>query len=346
MDLELSGITKRFGGQTVLDRISFRLQQPELVSIIGPSGVGKTTLLKIIAQLDRQDRGQVSFSRPVNKKNPVILVFQDYVLFPNMTVWDNVAFGLRARKAGKLDIRDRVQQMLDYFHLQAQSGHCPAQLSAGQRQRVAIARAMVINPAVLLLDEPFANLDRNLKMETARFIRRTQKEFGIPTISVTHDLEEAFAMSDKIGILLNGALKQFDTPRQIYFSPNSYEVASFLGPVNTIPKSLYPFLGLGNSIQVRDEIFARPETLSMTADDQGPARVVDVSFAGHYIVYSVQLEGTVLTVYCQNESFPVGQRVRLNLKTLNRGDQAQTWTPSSMLAMDCKKKASAEKFKA
>ena len=333
MDLELSSVTRRFRDLTVLDRISFQVQEHELVSIIGPSGVGKTTLLKIIAQLDRQDSGQVSFSSPVTKMNPVILVFQDYVLFPNMTVRDNVAFGLKARKVKKKEVQDRVQRMLSYFHLQGQADRYPAQLSAGQRQRVAIARAMVVNPAVLLLDEPFANLDRNLKMETARFIRRTQKEFRIPTISVTHDLEEAFAMSDKIGILLEGSLKQFDTPRQIYFSPSSFEVASFLGPVNTIPNSLYPYLGLESRMPLQAHIFARPETLSMTADDQGPARVVDVTFAGHYIAYSVQLGETALTVYCQNESFPLGQRVSLSLKSQTWADGEQPWSPSAMLSL-------------
>jgi len=319
-------VTKRFSGQTVLNSISFRLQKPELVSIIGPSGVGKTTLLKIIARLDRQDSGQVSFSRPVSKSNPVILVFQDYVLFPNMTVWDNVAFGLKSRRVSRSQVREKVGQMLAYFHLHDLAGRYPAQLSAGQRQRVAIGRAMVINPAVLLLDEPFANLDRNLKMETARFIRSTQKEFGIPTISVTHDLEEAFAMSDKMGILLDGSLKQFDTPRQIYFAPDSYEVARFLGPVNIIPRGLYPFLGLAEALpDQQDRIFARPESLTMTADDHSPAWVSDVAFAGHYIAYSVRLGDETLTVYCQNESFPVGQTVRLKLKSSVGSKPGRLW---------------------
>lgn len=212
MDIELRHISKRFNTQAVLEDISCDVRSSELVSIVGPSGAGKTTLLNIIAGLEIPDKGSVVFSEPVNKHHPVIIVFQDYVLFPAMTVRDNIGFGLKARHLKKPQITQQVDRMLEYFQLTPHADQYPAQLSAGQKQRAAIARAMIVNPAVLLLDEPFANLDRNLKMETARFIRTTQQTFGIPTISVTHDLEEAFAMSDRIGVLLDGRLQQFDTP--------------------------------------------------------------------------------------------------------------------------------------
>lgn len=314
MDLRLSNIGKRFKTKTVLEDVSFAVGPRELVSIIGPSGVGKTTLLKIIARLDAPSLGQVVFSSPPSRKNPVILVFQDYVLFPSMTVRENISFGLKSRGFRKPEIRDRVQRMLDYFHLQGQGDQYPAQLSAGQKQRVAIARAMVVNPAVLLLDEPFANLDRNLKMETARFIRRTQKEFGIPTISVTHDLEEAFAMSDKIGILLEGRLKQFATPKEVYFWPDSYDVARFLGPVNIIPRDLYPVFGVNGQGAETEHVLARPENLTLESEANGPGRIVDVSFAGHYIAYEVSLKDRVYTVYTQTDRFRPGERVKLQLQ--------------------------------
>lgn len=315
MDLRLSGIGKRYRTRTVLEDIRFEVGCRELVSIVGPSGVGKTTLLNIIAGLNRPDSGQVIFSEPPGKTRPVILVFQDYVLFPSMTVRDNIGFGLQARRLPRNIIQEKVDQMLDYFHLTGHGAHYPAQLSAGQKQRVAIARAMVVNPGVLLLDEPFANLDRNLKMETARFIRRTQKEFGIPTISVTHDLSEAFAMSDRIGVLLGGRLRQYDTPKQVYFNPISRDVAEFLGPVNVIPESLYPDFGIKGNTGL-GEILARPENLAIEPREEGPGRIVEKTFAGHYITYEIQIQTHIFTVYCQDDGFSPGQNVKLTRKPI------------------------------
>ena len=309
MDLELRHIGKRFRNRTVLEDISFRVGPEDLISVVGPSGAGKTTLLKIIAGLDRPDSGEVVFSEPLTRENPVIIVFQDYVLFPSMTVRANIGFGLTARRMDRRLIREKVDRMLDYFQLAPQADQYPAQLSAGQKQRTAIARAMVVDPAVLLLDEPFANLDRNLKMETARFIRQTQKAFGIPTVSVTHDLEEAFAMSDRIGIILDRRLEQFDTPETVYFSPASRAAAEFLGPVNRIPASLTRhFL----PDPANEELFVRPENLKL-GPGPGPGRITDKTFAGHYFAYTVALEDLSVIVYCQDGRFETGQTVSLQL---------------------------------
>jgi putative spermidine/putrescine transport system ATP-binding protein len=313
MYIKLERVNKNFGSNPVLQDISFRVQGNELLSFIGPSGVGKTTLLKIIAGLDKADSGQIYFEPKPSKKQPVILVFQDYVLFPNMTVYENIAFGLRSRKIKKGQIAAKVRSMLEYFHLEDKQEQYPAQLSAGQSQRVALARAMIINPAVLLLDEPFANLDRNLKMETADFIRRTQREFGIPTISVTHDLEEAFAMSDKIGIVLAGQLQQFDTPLNVYFRPANYQVARFLGPVNSIPASHYALLGINADKAAYEQLYVRPEALEIVSDPKGKGRVQEVHFAGHYIIYQVWLGKRYFTVYSLKQGYQPGDVVNLSL---------------------------------
>jgi len=317
MDLKVRRISKRFKNRRVLEDISFDVGPQELVSIVGPSGVGKTTLLTLIAGLELPDQGTVHFSVTPSKQHPVIVVFQDYVLFPAMTVRDNIGFGLRVRHIDKRRIAKRVDQMLDYFQLKEKDDLYPSQLSAGQKQRVAIARAMIVNPAVLLLDEPFANLDRNLKMETARFIRSTQQEFGIPTISVTHDLEEALAMSDRIGVLLDGRLQQFDTPKQVYFNSATMEVAEFLGPVNLIPERWFAAFHANGSAsrQIRSgQILTRPENLAMAANANGPGRITEKTFAGHYTAYRVQIRQTVFTVYCHDDRHQIGQQVDLTLK--------------------------------
>ncbi|MEX1297461.1 MAG: ABC transporter ATP-binding protein [Desulfotignum sp.] len=317
MDLELRCISKMYKNQTVLEEITCDVSSSELVSIVGPSGAGKTTLLKIIAGLEIPDNGDVVFSKPVNKHHPVIIVFQDYVLFPAMTVRENIGFGLKARHLKKKQIAHQVDRMLEYFQLAPQADQYPAQLSAGQKQRVAIARAMIVNPAVLLLDEPFANLDRNLKMETARFIRTTQQAFSIPTISVTHDLEEAFAMSDRIGVLLDGRLQQFDTPRQVYFHSATAAVARFLGPVNKIPPSLFPLFQVDETLtSPLDGKFlpARPENLVIIEDSDGGGRITDKTFAGHYTVYTVTVGPQAYTIYSQNDRFENNQQVSLRYR--------------------------------
>ena len=233
MALELRGISKRYGENSVLRDVDLSIDDGEFISLIGPSGVGKTTLLKILAELETPDSGLIRFSESPGLERPVIMMFQDFALFPHMTIAENVGYGLKVRGIRKKERRPKVNEMLEWFGITDKAEAYPARLSAGQKQRAAIARALVIEPMVLLLDEPFANLDKNLKGETAEFIRRTQQAFGTTTIMVTHDQDEAFAVSDRIGVLIGGTLRQFDCPRVISSAPADEDSARFLGLTQT-----------------------------------------------------------------------------------------------------------------
>jgi len=302
--LRVEALGKRFGAHTVFEDVSFDVGRGGLVSLVGPSGAGKTTLLHIIAGLQAPDSGTVEHLD--GGKPPAILVFQDYVLFPNMTVFQNIAFGLKARGLSKADIQGKVMPLLVYFHLEDRADAYPAQLSGGQKQRVAIARAMILEPSLLLLDEPFANLDRNLKMETALFIRSTQRAFGITTICVTHDLQEALAMSDRIGVMLGGRLRQFAPPLEVYRRPVDMDTARFLGPVNTIGPSLARLLGL-------ETCWLRPEALRLQRDADGPGTVTAAHFAGHYLSYTVRVLDQELAVYALEPLAQPGDRVSIHV---------------------------------
>ncbi len=314
MVLEVNEISKSFGQFHALQNVSLSVEEHECVSIIGPSGSGKTTLLKLIALMENPTSGTIRFDRPVSNDNPVILVFQDYVLFPHMTAYENVAFGLRVRKMPKHEIRRRVEESLHYFGIADKADTYPSHLSGGQKQRVAIARALVLNPYVLLLDEPFANLDKNLKMETAELIRRTQKAFGITTISVTHDLEEAFVMSDRIGILLDGKLVQYDDVRTTYFEPSNIRAAQFLGPVNKITPDIQSRLQVCcEKPESGRTVYARAEGLELAKDQNGVGRIREVRFVGLMILYTVEIGSETLTVYSLNDGLSEGDSVSVRL---------------------------------
>lgn len=313
MFFEARGISKAYHGTPTLRDVSFRVDAGEIVSIIGPSGVGKTTLLKIIAGLESPDAGELRYGTPPSRQHPVILVFQDYLLFPALTVFDNIAFGLKARKLGRTAVREKVLEMLHFFEMKEYARHYPAQLSAGQRQRVAIARAMVVQPELLLLDEPFANLDRNLKLTTAEFIRDTQKSFGVTTISVTHDQEEAFVMSDRVGLMLDGRLVQYDRPRALYESPVSLEAAGFTGHMNCIEGGLLQKVRVNGSFNPERPVHFRPEHLTPMASDTGAATVASIHFAGHYARYILLLDSTQLVAFGLYNGLRPGDRVDLHI---------------------------------
>jgi len=318
MFLRVDRISKSFGKRIILDEITFAVGQNELISIIGPSGAGKTTLLKIIAGLETADSGRVETTADL-ASHPAILVFQDYVLFPHMNIFNNVAFGLKCRQKSRPEITRLVMEMLEFFHLGDKRDHYPSQLSAGQQQRVALARAMVVSPSLLLLDEPFANLDRNLKTDTAEFIRSFQKKASITTICVTHDLQEAFMISDKIGVMLDGRLCQFDDTRTVYHQPATASVAAFTGHINVIPDHCLSCITLPDNYTAAGDgrpLTVRAEAITLSPAPDGPAVVEDILFAGHYSICRVRLLQYLLTAYSLDSSLTVGTRVAVTIKHL------------------------------
>src|SRR6266700_969118 len=236
-DVELRAVTKRFGSLTAVDAVNLKVRKGEFLSLLGPSGCGKTTSLRLIAGFEQPDEGEIliggadAAGAPPYKRD-VNTVFQQYALFPHMSVLDNVAYGLKQRKVGKSERAAKAHEALELVQLVGRDRHRPAMLSGGQQQRVALARALVMNPRVLLLDEPLGALDLKLRKEMQIELKRIQERVGITFIYVTHDQEEALSMSDRVAVMSNGVIEQLDEPRAIYDRPLTPFVADFIGDMN------------------------------------------------------------------------------------------------------------------
>jgi len=235
--LEIRDVVKQFPGVTAVDHISLEIVEGEIFSFLGPSGCGKSTLLRVVAGLENQDQGDVLIAGSVVNdlppyKRDCSTVFQNHALFPHMTVFDNIGFGLVERKIPKAEIKKRVQAKVDLVNMGGMEDRFPHQLSGGQMQRVALARSLVLEPTVLLLDEPLAALDRKLRKEMQVELKRIQREVGTTFLNVTHDQKEALSLSDRIAVMKDGVLLQTGTPDEIYETPRTQFVASFMGATN------------------------------------------------------------------------------------------------------------------
>ncbi len=321
--LELTHIQKAFGSTLAVEDFTLAVEQGEFVSFLGPSGCGKTTTLRMIAGFELPTAGTITINgqdittTPPNKRN-VGMVFQSYALFPNMTVAQNVGYGLKIAGKPKAEIEQRVQEMLDLIQMGGYGARYPYQLSGGQQQRVALARALAIRPQVLLLDEPLSALDAKIRVELRQEIRRIQRQLGITTIYVTHDQEEALSLSDRVVVMSQGKIEQVGAPTEIYNFPATEFVARFVGHINLLPVSVVDaqkgVVRLGEQT-LRAGRFGhlngRPMRLAVRPEELNPGSredannlrgVVDsVTYLGSIVRIGLRVEGHPLSLDVFNE---------------------------------------------
>lgn len=304
-------VSKNFGDFKAIKQASFTVNEGEFFTLLGPSGCGKTTLLRMVAGFNPIDSGKIYFGDkiinniPAHKRN-IGMVFQNYAIFPHMTVFENVAYGLKARGISSSEINKKVAEALAMVRMEKLKDRSPQQLSGGQQQRIALARAIVIRPGALLMDEPLSNLDAKLRVEMRTTIKKLQQNLGITTIYVTHDQEEALAVSDRIGIMKDGVIQQIDTPEVIYKNPANAFVANFIGTSNFIDgeisytnsqayldvMNVHIPINLTNKYEGKVKISLRPEHiyLSEKRDNTIKGQIQLATFLGDFTKYEILLE--------------------------------------------------------
>ncbi|WP_405216138.1 ABC transporter ATP-binding protein [Agrococcus sp. Ld7] len=311
--VELQGVTKRFGDTTAVRDLDLQIAPGEFFSMLGPSGSGKTTVLRMIAGFEDATSGRIlldgvdvtsaaPFDRAVNT------VFQDYALFPHLSIADNVAYGLKVRKAPKAQIAERVADSLEQVRLSHLAKRLPHQLSGGQRQRIALARALILRPRVLLLDEPLGALDKQLREQMQIELKQIQREVGITFVFVTHDQEEALTLSDRIAVFNEGRVEQVGTPREVYEYPHTAFVASFLGISNLIPaETARTIAGLDSAISVRPERvrLAAPDYRAADAETSVRGTIAETVYTGPATRYIITTEhGLTVVAERHNDHAP------------------------------------------
>jgi putrescine transport system ATP-binding protein len=362
--LRIDSVVKKFGPLRAVDGLSLDIRSGEFFALLGPSGCGKTTLLRMLAGFETPDEGRIlldgaDIARMLPHQRPVNMMFQNYALFPHLSVRDNIAFGLKRAQMPRSEIETRVAEMVALVKLEGLEKRKPDQLSGGQRQRVALARSLARRPRVLLLDEPLAALDKKLRESTQLELMELQRRLGMTFIIVTHDQEEAMTMADRIGVMDNGRLEQVATPRKLYEAPNSRWVAEFVGDINLFEGEAQPSEGGRLAIATKDAgtiivaapsnpvtkplvcVAVRPEKVKLSR--RGPASdtahahainrlegiVTDVSYLGGFTTYKVKLDsGAVLRSSMANTA-------RLDIDAYNASQRVVAWfTPDDCVVLE------------
>ncbi|MCD6564057.1 MAG: ABC transporter ATP-binding protein [Thermoproteales archaeon] len=336
VSVRLKDIVKRFGKYEALRGITLEIKDRDFFFILGPSGCGKTTLLRIIAGLYEPDEGEVYFDNnlvnkvPPHKRN-IGMVFQNYALWPHMTVYDNIAYGLKARNYSKAEIDKKVKWSLKLVRLEGMEKKYPNQLSGGQQQRVALARALVIEPDVLLLDEPLSNLDAKLRANMRSELKFLQKDLGITTIYVTHDQAEALSMADNIAVMNIGVIEQVGSPREIYLKPRTKFVADFIGEINflngnivdrddnyvIIDTPIGKLKSLDTSVNSTDVVIGfRPERIKLTKSGDIKMKVKGIMFYGFFEEVILSYDDTEIKVIQKGEErwFDINDEVGVEIE--------------------------------
>lgn len=302
---------KKYGDFTALNGVNLEIKRGEFFTLLGPSGCGKTTLLRMIAGFNTVDGGEICFDDKVMNqvdahKRDIGMVFQNYAIFPHLTVAENVAYGLKAKKVAKKEIEKRVEEALELVQIKMLKDRKPNELSGGQQQRVALARAFVIEPGVLLMDEPLSNLDAKLRVQMRTVIKKLQRRLGITTIYVTHDQEEALAISDRIAVMKDGNIMQVGSPEQIYKKPENTFVAGFIGISNLIHCEVIGNNKENATVKINDNyiletrlakeysgkaiLSARPEQLYFAKDKGLHGKISISTFLGDFVEYEIEMD--------------------------------------------------------
>jgi len=351
VSVKLENLTKRFGDNVVVDQVDLQIDDGEFFTLLGPSGCGKTTTLRIVAGFYRPDQGNVYFGKELMNDIPPFkrdtgMVFQTYALWPHMNIRDNVAYGLVVRKIPRKEIEEKVTETLRLVGLEGFESRLPNELSGGQQQRVALARALVIEPKVLLLDEPLSNLDAKLRVQTRVEITRLQRKLGITTVYVTHDQEEALCISDRIAVMNKGRVQQVAPPRAIYEEPGNQFVADFIGVANFLKGTVTRMDARSKVVTVETEdtetfevthdgeiavgsvvlVSFRPEVVEMEEEgkvagavNQIEGRIRIASYLGDMVRYEVEAKDKIFRVDIHNPAgkklFAEGENVRLSFNS-------------------------------